>query len=157
MTAGNEDGRIVALNQATPVALAARELAHYLALLAPGPQPPSPAVRLGTFADFGADFRPWPAVSNPDLDDAIHIEFDGAAGIVAGSNPRSVLLAAYCFLTELGCRWVRPGPDGEVIPAVDLATARVRVSEAAAYRHRGICIEGAVSYEHIRDLIAWMP
>jgi hypothetical protein len=157
MAGGNETEPIAAMNPAPPVALAARELAHYLALLAPGQLPAIPALRLGTFADFGADFRPWPTVPNPDLDDAIHIEVDGAAGIIAGSNPRSVLLAAYRFLTELGCRWVRPGPDGEVVPAVDLATARVRVSEAAAYRHRGICIEGAVSYEHVRDLIAWMP
>ncbi len=157
MTGGHGAAWIVAPNPAPPIALAARELAHYLALLAPGWPAATAPLRLGTFADFGAGLRPWPAVPQPDLDDAIHVEVDGGAGIIAGSNPRSVLLAAYRFLTELGCRWVRPGPDGELIPRVDLATARVRVSEAAAYRHRGICIEGAVSYEHVRDLIAWMP
>ncbi|MFN8517048.1 MAG: DUF4838 domain-containing protein [Chloroflexia bacterium] len=157
MTGGNDAGWIIAPNPAPPIALAARELAHYLALLAPDRPTTAAPLRLGTFADFGAGSRPWPAISSPDLDDAIHIEVDGGTGIIAGSNPRSVLLATYRFLTELGCRWVRPGPDGELIPRVDLATARVRVSEAAAYRHRGICIEGAASYEHVRDLIAWMP
>jgi hypothetical protein len=157
MTGRNETVRIVAPNPAPPVALAARELAHYLALLPPGRPVTETELRLGTFVDFGADYRPWPAVANPELDDAIYVEVEGTAGIVAGSNPRSVLLAVYRFLTELGFRWVRPGAEGEVIPDADLAAARVRVSEAAAYRHRGICIEGAVSDEHVRDLIAWMP
>src|SRR5438477_193048 len=50
-----------------------------------------------------------------------------------------------------------PGPDGESLPRVDLAASAVRVAEAASYRHRGICIEGAVSYEHVRDVVDWMP
>lgn len=69
----------------------------------------------------------------------------------------STLLAVYRYLHELGCRWVWPGADGEFIPHVDLAQTRVEVSEAASYRHRGICIEGAVSYEHVRDVIEWLP
>jgi hypothetical protein len=166
--------RITAASRAGPVAFAAAELARYVALLAPTPpgrqaRGSAPArdaagqsrgdggLRLGTFADFGGSFRPWPAGRRPELDDAIYIEADGPAGIIAGSNPRSVLLATYRYLTELGCRWVRPGRDGESIPRVDLAASAVRVVEAASYRHRGICIEGAVSYEHVRDLVDWAP
>jgi hypothetical protein len=112
---------------------------------------------LGTFADFGADAGPWPAVQDAEWDDAIAIEVSGTEGIIAGSNPRSVLLAAYRYLTELGCRWVRSGPDGEYIPRVDLAASAVRVAEAASYRHRGICIEGAISDEHGRAIVDWAP
>ncbi|MGN6359304.1 MAG: DUF4838 domain-containing protein [Thermomicrobiales bacterium] len=160
--------QVAILNAAAPVAFAATELARHLALLAPATPVASASatadasdeqgLRLGTFADFGADSRPWPAVADAALDDAIYIEADNGAGIIAGSNPRGVLLAVYRYLTELGCRWVRPGPDGAFIPRVDDLRARtVRVAEAASYRHRGICIEGAVSFEHVRDLLDWAP
>ncbi len=159
--------RIVARNRTAPVVLAATELARYLSLLAPGSAvvledgdtltTPTSALYLGTFADFATPAQPWPIVADTTLDDAIAIDVTGGAGMIAGSNPRSVMLATYRYLTELGCRWVRPGPDGELVPRIDLAASTVRVTEAAAYRHRGICIEGAVSYEHVRDLLDWMP
>lgn len=159
--------RIVVLGEGVPLAFAADELARYLAALAPGAtiardeddaqNGALPVLRLGTFAAFGG-VAAWPMVRDPALDDAIAIAVTGGAGTIAGSNPRSVLLAVYRFLTELGCRWVRPDADGEVLPqAVDLARCAVRVSETASYRHRGVCIEGATSYEHVRDLVAWLP
>jgi hypothetical protein len=160
--------RIVVLGQGAALAFAADELARYLAALAPGasiardgdapPDDPLPVLRLGTFAAFGEEGAPWPTTRDPALDDAIAIAVTGGAGRIAGSNPRGVLLAVYRFLTELGCRWVRPGADGEVLPAtVDLAARAVAVAEVASYRHRGVCIEGAASYEHVRDLIDWLP
>ncbi len=159
--------RIVVLGRDVPLAFAADELARYLAALAPGAtiargaasasSEALPVLRLGTFAAFGGA-EPWPTVRDPALDDAIAIAVTSGAGTIAGSNPRSVLLAVYRFLTELGCRWVRPGADGELLPgAVELASCVVRVTEAASYRHRGVCIEGAASYEHVRDLVAWLP
>jgi hypothetical protein len=99
-----------------------------------------------------------PAVEDPTLDDAIAIEVRSRQGIIAGTNPRAVLIATYRYLTELGCRWVRPGPDGEMIPAVDDPLARdVQVTESPSYRHRGLAIEGACSCEHVVDLIGWLP
>ncbi len=112
-------------------------------------------LKLGMFENFTAGYKPWPAVS--EADDAIYIETSGAEGVIAGSNPRSVLLAVYRYLTELGCRWVRPGPDGEFIPPVALSSTSVHMSEAASYGHRGICIEGAVSFQHVRGIIDWSP
>src|SRR5690349_10214486 len=105
----------------------------------------------------GAVLPPTADQADARFDDAISIATEAGNGIICGSNPRSVLLAVYRYLHVLGCRWVRPGADGEFIPAVDLAQAGVHVAEAPSYRHRGICIEGAVSYEHVRDLIDWMP
>ena len=167
---------VVALRDDPAVAFAAQELGRYLAQIGgsvsgapmPPPSPPSPpdaarnggGFRLGTFGDFdrlGAAARAWPAAGNPELDDAVFIEARGLSGTIAGSNPRSVLLAVYRYLWELGCRWVRPGADGEYVPQADLRGAAVRVAEVAAYRHRGICIEGAVSYEHVRDMVDWAP
>lgn len=96
-------------------------------------------------------------VSDPSLDDAFSIEVVQEAGKIVGSNPRSVLFGVYRFLKELGCSWVRPGMDGEYIPKMNLQGLDIRIHEKAAYRHRGICIEGSVSYDHVADIIDWMP
>ena len=92
-------------------------------------------------------------------DDSILIRVREGAGIITGSSPRAVLIAVYRFLTALGCRWVRPGPDGEVIPPRSLSPAALTVEteESASYRHRAVCIEGAVSYEHVYNMIDWLP
>ena len=93
------------------------------------------------------------------LDDEIIVNMTDGIGIVTGSNDRSVLLAVYRLLHELGCRWLRPGADGEILPARKLDTAAlcVRVKDRPSYRHRAVCIEGINSSEHIRDMIDWLP
>ena len=98
-----------------------------------------------------------PKVDDPMLDDAIMAEIDSGTGIISGSNPRSVLLGVYRVLYENGCRWIRPGSDGEIIPLRSLRDFSCSISERPSYRHRGICIEGAVSFEHVRDMIDWLP
>jgi len=92
-------------------------------------------------------------------DDRIFIDVKNGAGIITGSNPRSVLMAVYRFMFELGCRFLRPGKDGEIIPekSISAENVNVMVDEAASYRHRSICIEGGNAYEHIRNMIEWLP
>ena len=110
---------------------------------------------VGLCSDFG--LVPPKNIDNPGLDDYIHIDINQMSGIIAGTNPRSVLIGVYRSLTETGCRWVRPGKEGEYIPETDLSNACVRIHEGPAYRHRGICIEGAVSCENLIDMIDWIP
>ncbi len=98
-----------------------------------------------------------PQVEDPLMDDAFCMDVREGKGFICGMNPRSVLLAVYRFLTEAGCRWVRPGKDGESIPLKEKADLTVTLVEEASYRHRGICIEGAVSHENVAELIDWMP
>jgi hypothetical protein len=146
-------------------AFAANELKRYLEKMDPGAE--IALVKRSAY-DPGAENTLWlgrdkafetnlPAVRNPELDDGVYIAVKNGAGIITGTNERSVLLGAYRFLRELGCAWVFPGERGERIPAQDLAAASVSVCEAASYRHRGVCIEGAVSYDHVRDMIDWLP
>jgi len=97
-----------------------------------------------------------PEVENSELDDAIAINVQAGEGYITGANPRAVLIAAFRFLRELGAAWVRP-KDGEILPACDVYSRSVSVKEAPSCRHRGICIEGAVSLEHVTDMIDWMP
>jgi hypothetical protein len=91
------------------------------------------------------------------MDDMIYLDVTDGCGIISGINPRSVLLAVYRFLTEAGCRWVRPGIEGECIPQTNITDINIKVSEKPSYRHRGICLEGAASYENVADIIDWAP
>ena len=98
-----------------------------------------------------------PCVDDKELDDGIYINVKNGAGIITGTNPRSVLIAVYRFLKELGFDWVRPGEDGEMIPEAVPSSYEINICEAASYRHRAVCIEGSVSYEHVRNVIDWVP
>ena len=100
-----------------------------------------------------------PKVDVPALDDGIAIAVENGEGYITGTNERSVLLAVYRFLKALGCDWVRPGKEGERIPekAIEKAEINVTMCEAASYRHRGVCIEGADTYENIYDMIDYLP
>lgn len=50
--------------------------------------------RLGLLEHFGLDCE----AEDPTQDDVVHIETTESGGILAGSNPRSVLFAVYRFL-----------------------------------------------------------
>ncbi|MBE6550833.1 MAG: DUF4838 domain-containing protein [Ruminococcaceae bacterium] len=92
-------------------------------------------------------------------DDEILIDIKDGSGIITASNERAVLIAVYRAAFELGCRFPRPGSDEEIIPKRSLKreNLNVYVSEKASYRHRGVCIEGAVSCEHVQNMIDWLP
>ncbi|MCE5237088.1 DUF4838 domain-containing protein [bacterium] len=148
---------IVRFDTSQPAKLAARELRRCLSQMtgqewsvrsARAYDPKAPGLWLGSRRSAG--FQPAPEA------DEVTIEATAKRGLIAGSNPRSILLAAYRYLTELGCRWVRPGKTGESLPTLR-ALPPVRLQETASYRHRGVCIEGAVSWEHVRDMVDWLP
>ena len=92
------------------------------------------------------------------LDDAVRIKSVSPGQLViTGPNPRSVLFSVYAYLESLGCRWVRMGQDGEVLP--ESAAIRLDgydVDETPSYRYRGICIEGGVSIEHATQIVDYM-
>ena len=98
-----------------------------------------------------------PQVKDPVADDAIHIDVKKGNGLITGSNERSVLIGVYRFFREAGCAFVRPGRDGEYIPQQNSMSLAVKVSECAAYRHRGICLEGSNSYENVVEMIDLAP
>lgn len=98
-----------------------------------------------------------PQVEDPVLDDAIAIRAENGQGYITGTNQRSVLIAVYRFLRELGCQWLRPGVEGERIPKKPLEQISVSVREAAAHRHRAICIEGSNTYDTLTDTIDFLP
>ena len=100
---------------------------------------------------------PVPEVEDAKFDDGISISVKKNAGYITGTNARSVLIAVYRFLRELGCGFVRPGEKGEVIPTRELKDVDVKIFEKASYRHRVMCIDGTTSYDNIVDMIDWLP
>lgn len=95
--------------------------------------------RLGLLEDHGVSRQ----IDDPVLDDFVYIDTDLEGGILAGSNPRSVLFAVYRYLRLNGCRWLYPGIDGEHIPVADITPQKYQ--KLADHRFRGHCNEGAES------------
>ena len=108
--------------------------------------------RLGLMSDFGLDTSESDDIV---LDDIVHIDTDLCGGVIAGSNPRSVLLAVYRYLTENGCRWLYPGIDGEFIPIADITP--VKYHKMADCRFRGQCNEGAENQPDMIEVIDFTP
>ena len=59
--------------------------------------------RLGLMSDLGLDVSD---AEDLELDDILYIDCDTEGGIIAGSNPRSVLLSVYEYFRQMGCRWL---------------------------------------------------
>ncbi|MBE5782517.1 MAG: DUF4838 domain-containing protein [Clostridiales bacterium] len=139
---------------------AAHELKKYLRMMQPGCgdvkiayAPDSDCgFRIGLMQDFGLDVSD---VKEPELDDILYIDTTAESGIIAGDNPRSVLLAVYAFLRENGCRWLFPGVDGEYIPLKEIQAVRYR--HVPSCRYRGPCIEGACSQQVLLETIDFIP
>ena len=108
--------------------------------------------RLGLMSDFGLDTSEAKDIT---LDDIIHIDTDENGGIIAGSNPRSVLLAVYRYLTINGCRWLFPGIDGEFIPVKNIEPTKYH--KMADCRYRGQCNEGAEAQHLMMEEIDFTP
>ena len=142
------------------VDFAAEELKKYLRMMMPYSNEISikydpdakDGLRLGLMSDFGLDTS---EATDLELDDIIHIDTDGENGIIAGSNPRSVLLAVYRYLTENGCRWLFPGIDGEFIPVNDVKATKYH--KMADCRYRGQCNEGAEFQPNMMEVIDFTP
>ena len=106
---GMEDSmiRIYKTSLCSPIDYAAEELKKYLRMMMPecseidicyDPKA-SEGFRLGLMQDFGLDVSD---AEDPALDDILYIDADEQGGIIAGDNPRSVLLAVYEYLRKPG-------------------------------------------------------
>ena len=99
--------------------------------------------RLGLLEDFGIESE----AKDPYWDDVVHVDTTAEGGILAGSNPRSVLFAVYRYLRLNGCRWFYPGPEGEYIPMKDVEPQKYH--KMADHHVRGYTIEGDPSMEQV--------
>lgn len=111
-------------------------------------------ITLGLLSDLKLDDSD---VKDAMVDDVVDVKIDSLRGYIAGSNERSILFGVYKYLKSAGCRWVRPGNEGEYIPKADMKNHKFTYRKKADYPFRGQAIEGAVSFEHVRDTILWLP
>jgi len=88
------------------------------------------------------------------FDERYVINVTEGRGSIKANRPRALLLGVYDFLRRLGCRFLRPGVKGEVIPTLNINDVTVKAEVIPANRHRGITIEGAVSLENVLELIS---
>lgn len=96
-------------------------------------------------------------IKDPVMDDGYEIDVENDHGVIKGTNERSVLLGVYRYLREMGYAFTRPGTGGERIPDILKKEYKIYVFEKAAYRHRGVTIEGADTYQNILNMIDFLP
>ena len=146
---------------ASPVVdFAAEELKKYLRMMMPdcGNLPISydPEARdgflLGLMQDFSLDTSD---AEDTALDDIVYLDVSAQGGIIAGDNPRAVLLAVYELLRRNGCRFLFPGIDGEMIPMQQLCPVRYR--HKAFQRYRGYATEGGCNQQDLVSFIDYLP
>ena len=106
--------------------------------------------RLGLLEDFNLPFTGTDAL----LDDEYYIQVGETGGIIAGSNPRSVLFGVYRYLKLNGCRFLFPGAEGEFIPMQQVIP--VDYHKLADHRIRGHALEGDPSLQMVLDYIDYM-
>ena len=98
--------KIYRLRNDSAIEYAAQELKKYLRMMMPecgeidiAYEPGAKdGFRLGLLEDFGLPNE----AEDPVLDDIIHVDTHAEGGILAGSNPRSVLFSVYRMLRENG-------------------------------------------------------
>ena len=89
--------------------------------------------------------------------DAFSVKIGPNGGEISGVNDRSVLLGVYDYLHHLGCRFLGPGKNCEIVPGISAQSIPADYAKRASFRHRGVCIEGADSFENILAFIDWLP
>ena len=93
---------------------------------------------------------------NP-FDDRFEVSVSAGRGTITGNSERAVLLGVYKFFYELGCRFIRPGKNGEILVKKKGEECNVHKTYTPRYRYRGVCSEGAISEENIVDMVEWLP
>ena len=137
--------KISAMNDNRTLLFAAEELQKYLEKISV-----SADVKLGLYSDFDGVVG-----EESDDIDSFKIDIENNTGIIAASNPRSVLYGVYTYLKKFGIKWIRPGKDGEYIPEKINDVPYCKTEETASYRYRGLCGAGAVSIENILEEVDW--
>lgn len=76
----------------------------------------------------------------------------GNSLILTGRRARGTLYAVYTFLESLGCRWVFPGPAGEIYPSMKTINTAIDVTQNPSHSQR----YWWYTYGHGKDYPRWV-
>lgn len=100
----------------------------------------------------------------PQLDtqrnDQLDIVLVDGKGHLKSNTQIGLLIGIYRFFESFGVSYLRPGRINEKIAKQSIATffeKEISINEEASFQHRGVCIEGADSFENVKDFIDWLP
>ena len=110
-------------------------------------------ITLATFETLGLSMKD---IEDKKVDDAYDVDVKNLNGYIAGSNIRSILYGIYAYFYAAGCRFLRPGENGEYIPEKDLYSFSFSNYKKAEYRYRCDCLEGSISYEMVNERLRWL-
>ena len=99
-------------------------------------------------------------VYQADANDHFTLSLNKGKGKLTANSDVALLIGIYRLFSELGVVYTRPGRENEYLPELSYQTWQnlaLELDETASYKHRGVCIEGADSFENVRDFIAWLP
>ena len=92
--------------------------------------------------------------------DTIQINILNGKGSISSNSQVGLLIAIYRFFSEFGVKYLRPGRNNELIinkTEDDFLQKKLDIFETASFNHRGVCIEGADSYDNVKNFIDWLP
>lgn len=146
---------------ASAIDFAAEELRRYLRMMMPEgghiaikqADGVTDGICLGLLSELGL---PDGDVEDPHMDEILYADVQKTRGIIAGNNPRAVLLAVYEYLRAQGCRWLFPGVDGEYIPERE-ALAPVSFRKKPSCRYRAFANAAATSQQATLAMIDFLP
>ena len=160
---GKSDYSIVLPPQASPapapaLKLAADEIAKYVEQMSGAKLP----VREGDIE------RGKPIIFVTMSPHAAHtvVRADDATILIAGDSPNGVLIAAYRFLDQLGCRFLAPRFDhyhggAEIIPQLKTLTLALStpIESDPKLKYRKLYVEEGISHDtdNLKQLVEWMP
>ena len=152
---------IYKLSAASAIDFAAEELRRYLRMMMPEAgrvqityDPlAKDGFRLGLLADLGL---PDGDVEDAYMDEIFYADCHEGGGVIAGNNPRAVLLSVYEYLRAQGCRWLYPGVDGEYIPE-RAALLPVSYRKKPSCRYRGMANAAATSQQATMAFVDFLP
>ncbi|EGO9257196.1 DUF4838 domain-containing protein, partial [Enterococcus faecalis] len=90
----------------------------------------------------------------------ISINLNKGKGQLVSNSEIGLIIAFYKFFKMFGVRYLRPGRKNEILPDLNFSyftESNISIDEKASFKHRGVCIEGADSFENVCDFIDWLP
>ncbi|OTO05303.1 DUF4838 domain-containing protein [Enterococcus sp. 5B3_DIV0040] len=90
----------------------------------------------------------------------VSINLKRGEGQVVSNSEIGLVIAFYKLFKVFGVRYLRPGKKNEILPDLNFAhfiEADINIDEKASFKHRGVCIEGADSFENVCNFIDWLP